>query len=190
MSAFVVFIVVTAITPGPNTILALSTGSRRGFRGSLPVLAGICAGFFCVMSICAFLSFSFSVLSPLFVSGMQYIGCIYILWLAWKVATARISEKNDTPGTGFASGFILQFVNVKIMIYGMTSYSVFILPYDDSLFMLFGGVCILSLVGSAGTVIWAFAGAMLQHVFQKHARLMNALMGMLLLGCALSLLHS
>lgn len=30
------------------------------------------------------------------------------------------------------TGFVLQFVNVKIMVYGMTAYSAFILPHHDS----------------------------------------------------------
>ena len=57
LSAFFVFTFITAITPGPNNILALTTGGRAGFMGSIPVLAGIYGGFFCVMAICGVLSF-------------------------------------------------------------------------------------------------------------------------------------
>ena len=41
LSAFFVFTFITAITPGPNNILALTTGGRAGFRGSIPVLADL-----------------------------------------------------------------------------------------------------------------------------------------------------
>lgn len=74
LSAFFVFTFITAITPGPNNILALTTGGRAGFRGSIPVLAGICGGFFCVMAICGVLSFSFSVLSASFLQIMPISG--------------------------------------------------------------------------------------------------------------------
>ena len=190
-SAFFVFTFITAITPGPNNILSLSTGSRKGFRGSLPVLAGICAGFFCVMFICGLLSFSFSARSPLFIRVMRYAGCLYILWLAWKIATAKPDADDAAEaGAGFMTGFVLQFVNVKIMIYGMTAYSAFILPYYDSFAALLAGMCFLALMGSAGTVVWAVAGAVLQRLFRQHARLMNILMALMLLACAWSLLDS
>ena len=35
LSAFFVFTFITAITPGPNNILALTTGGRAGFRACL-----------------------------------------------------------------------------------------------------------------------------------------------------------
>ena len=33
---FLTYAVVTAATPGPNNILSMSNGSRKGFRGALP----------------------------------------------------------------------------------------------------------------------------------------------------------
>lgn len=189
LSAFFVFTFITAITPGPNNILALTTGSRVGFRGSIPVLAGICGGFLCVMAICGALSFSFSVLSASFLQTMRYVGSAYLLWLAWKTAIPKAgSSSSREAGAGFMTGFVLQFVNVKIMVYGMTAYSAFILPYQDSAAALLAGMCFLTLMGSLGTIVWAVAGASLQGIFQRHARVMNGLLGAMLVGCAWSLL--
>jgi cysteine/O-acetylserine efflux protein len=112
LSAFLVFTFITAFTPGPNNILALSVGSRCGLKGSAPVLAGICSGFFCVMLLCGVLVFSLSSLSEQFIEIMKYVGCLYIVWLTWKIATARQKEEeNPNSATGFMTGFILQFVN-------------------------------------------------------------------------------
>ena len=123
LSAFFVFTFITAITPGPNNILALTTGGRAGFRGSIPVLAGICGGFFCVMAICGVLSFSFSVLSASFLQIMRYVGSAYLLWLAWKTAMPKAGGNSvGRADAGFMTGFVLQFVNVKIMVYGMTAF--------------------------------------------------------------------
>ena len=148
LSAFFVFTFITAITPGPNNILALTTGGRAGFRGSIPVLAGICGGFFCVMAICGVLSFSFSVLSASFLQIMRYIGSAYLLWLAWKTAMPKAGGNSDgRADAGFMTGFVLQFVNVKIMVYGMTAYSAFILPHHDSVAALLAGMCFLTMMG-------------------------------------------
>ena len=34
--SFLTYAVVTAVTPGPNNIMSMSNGSRKGFRGALP----------------------------------------------------------------------------------------------------------------------------------------------------------
>lgn len=187
--AFLVFTFVTAITPGPNNILALTTGSRAGVKGCIPVLAGICGGFLCVMAICGGLSYSFSSLSESYLKIMRYLGCAYLLWLAWKTAMPKEGGSNRHMVSGFVSGFVLQFVNVKIMIYGMTAYSVFILPYYNSILGLLAGMCFLTLMGSFGTVVWAVAGASLQGLMQRHARPVNLVLGASLVACAWSILE-
>ena len=98
------------------------------------------------------------------------------------------TKKAESTDAGFMTGFVLQFVNVKIMVYGMTAYSAFILPHHDSVAALLAGMCFLTMMGSLGTIVWAVAGASLQSVFQRHARVTNGLLGAMLVGCAWSLL--
>lgn len=43
--SFLTYAVVTAVTPGPNNIMSMSNGSRKGFRGALPFNLGIWVGF-------------------------------------------------------------------------------------------------------------------------------------------------
>ena len=189
LSAFLAFTFITAFTPGPNNILALSCGSRNGFRNSAPVISGICAGFFCVMVLCGVAALSLSTISEQFIAIMKYVGCLYIVWLAWKVARARTGADGDA-GTevGFTGGFVLQFVNIKIIIYGIAAFSGFVLPYYDSFPAVFAFMLILSAIGSAGIVVWALAGSALQGFFRRYERTANAVMGIMLLGCAASLL--
>lgn len=189
LSAFLTFTFITAFTPGPNTILSLSSGLRYGFRGSLSVLAGIWTGFLCVMLLCGILVFSLSSVSPVFMEIMKYVGCLYIVWLAWKTATAKSGDNgNAGAGSGFMAGFILQFVNVKIMIYGVTAYSGFIFPWHHSAAALLGGMAVLTLIGSMGTAAWALAGSALQKLFRRHAGLLNTIMALLLLACLIPML--
>lgn len=189
LSAFLLFAFIAAFTPGPNTILALSMGTRHGFRGCFRLLAGICCSFFCVMFLCGILTFSLSTLSASFIRIMRYVGCLYIVWLAWKLFSTREEQENaSSTDTGFMAAFLLQFLNIKVVIYGMTAYSAFLFPWYDAAATLPAGALVLTLIGSAGTVAWAYAGSVLRHLFLRHARLANTLMAVLLLGCALSLL--
>lgn len=189
ISAFLAFTFITAFTPGPNTILALSAGSRYGFRGSASVVAGICAGFFCVMIICGITACSLSALSDKLITVMKYVGAVYIIWLAWKIAVASTSDNETTAvKTNFLNAFILQFINIKIMIYGLAAFSGFILPYYESYLAVIAFIFVLTMIGIAGVLAWALAGSALQHFFARYARMANGIMGIMLLGCAVSLL--
>lgn len=64
LSAFWTYTLITAMTPGPNNILALSSATSHGFRQSTRVLAGMSLGFLIVMLLCAGISFSLAVIDP------------------------------------------------------------------------------------------------------------------------------
>lgn len=92
LSAFWTYTLITAMTPGPNNILALSSATTHGFRQSTRVLAGMSLGFLIVMLLCAGISFSLAVIDPAAVHLLSWAGAAYIVWLAWKIATSPTKE--------------------------------------------------------------------------------------------------
>ncbi|MDL2298991.1 hypothetical protein LJC40_07635 [Synergistaceae bacterium OttesenSCG-928-D05] len=46
LAAFLTYMFLTTFTPGPNTLLAMSTGSRHGFKKTIPLQCGLTVGFF------------------------------------------------------------------------------------------------------------------------------------------------
>ena len=52
---------------------------------------------------------------------MKYIGAAYILWLAIHIVFSKPSTENAEQSASFLKGFMLQFVNVKIYIFGVTA---------------------------------------------------------------------
>lgn len=188
LSAFFIFCLISTFTPGPNNILALSSGSRHGLRGSIGILGGMSFGFFCVMAACGLLILSLSTLSDRFFIFLRYAGCAYIAWLAWHVATAGPAKPDKQPlKTSFLTGFFLQFLNIKIIIYGITAFSTFVLPFHASWASIIFFAALLSLIACASQVTWASVGALLQRFLSAHWRLANFVMGILLLGCAISM---
>lgn len=116
LSAFWTYTLITAMTPGPNNILALSSATSHGFRQSTRVLAGMSLGFLIVMLLCAGISFSLAVIDPAAVHLLSWAGAAYIVWLAWKIATSPTKEDGlQTKPISFWASFALQFVNVKII---------------------------------------------------------------------------
>ena len=133
LSAFWTYTLITAMTPGPNNILALSSATTHGFRQSTRVLAGMSLGFLIVMLLCAGISFSLAVIDPAAVHLLSWAGAAYIVWLAWKIATSPTKEDGlQAKPISFWASFALQFVNVKIILYGITALSTFVLPQTQA----------------------------------------------------------
>lgn len=73
ISAFLTYTLITALTPGPNNILALSSVTAHGFRRSMRVLAGMSLGFVIIMLICAGLTFTLVTLDEGITSLLRWV---------------------------------------------------------------------------------------------------------------------
>ncbi|MGO2335788.1 cysteine/O-acetylserine transporter [Providencia sp.] len=188
ISSFLTYTLITAFTPGPNNILAMSSVTQYGFRRSISVLSGMSLGFFVIMVLCAVFTLSLVTVLPIFMGWLKWIGAAYILWLAWKIAKSQTStSKAEVKPISFWMSFWLQFVNVKIILYGITAISTFALPYSNNILVIFGMSIILSVIGIAGNLAWALAGHYLQIVFSKHGKVINYILSVLLVYCAIKI---
>lgn len=190
---FLTYAVLTTITPGPNTVMSMSNGSRRGFLKGLPLNLGMWCGFTIVMVACAVLTSILSAWIPKIKTPMLWIGAAYLLWLAWKCIrrSSEIQEKETGDGSLFLTGFAMQFINPKIMLYGIMSYEAYILPvYEGQYGMLLMFSVVLSTIGFINGLLWSACGDVFRILFSKHAKMINTLMAVLLVYCAVKLLLS
>jgi cysteine/O-acetylserine efflux protein len=186
--AYLSYVLLTSFTPGPNNIMAMSNASRVGFRRSLRFNAGVFAGFFCVTALaCAFSLTLYRVL-PGIKPVMTVIGAAYILWLAWKTATAKPhADDTDAVAGTFVSGLLLQFVNPKALLYGLTVASTFLVPYYKSPAVL-GAFCLfMAGVSFVSTSSWALFGSVFERFLSGNSRVVGLVMAALLVYCAVSL---
>ena len=186
--AFFTYIFITAFTPGPNNISSMSNASRYGLRKSYPYNLGIFCGFSIVMILCTLFSATLLNLIPRIKPMLLIIGGGYILWLAWKTwrSSSEINMR-DGKDCSFLSGFLLQFINPKIYIYGITSMSTYILPSYSAPLILTGFAVLLAFVGFSSTICWAIFGSVFARLFKNHAKLINGILALLLIYCAISL---
>ena len=63
---------------------------------------------------------------------LKYIGAAYILWLAIHIAFSKPSTENAEQSASFLKGFMLQFVNVKIYMFGVTALTGYVVGYMSS----------------------------------------------------------
>lgn len=188
-TVFLTYAVLTTITPGPNTIASMSNGSRKGFFKGLPLNLGMWCGFSIVMILCAALTSLLSRWIPMIKKPMLIVGAAYMLWLAWKTLR-RSAEIRESESRGdFLTGFAMQFVNPKVMLYGLMSYEAYILPvFEGRYAVLLAFAFVLSTIGFVNGLLWSAGGSAFRWLFSKHAKPVNTVMALLLVWCAIKLL--
>lgn len=169
--------------------MSVSNAGKYGFKKAFPFNLGVLFGFLIVMAACAAFSALLYDFLPSARPYMLAVGAAYILWLAWTVWRDKPSgEKGGISRTNtVASGMVLQFVNVKVILYGLTALSSFVLPHYRSFAAVAGFAALLAIVGFVGTCCWALFGAAFERFFSSRRRLLNALMALLLVYCAVTM---
>ena len=129
LAPFLTFVLVACFTPGPNNISSASMGVLYGYKKTLPYLLGIFSGLTLLMFLCGLIAGSLFSLVPGLEKWLRYIGALYILWLAYHILHASYNfQSEEKPSLGTFKGIILQLVNPKAVVYGMTIYSTFLAP--------------------------------------------------------------
>ena len=186
--AFSTYAFITAATPGPNNIMSMSNGGRLGFRGALPFNFGICAGFSAVMLLCTAFCATLTNLIPAVKTPMLIAGAAYMLHLAWSTFRSSGVIEDRHSSSGFYAGMLLQFINPKIYIYGIMSMQAYILPFyagEPLTLALFA--LLLAFIGFAFTLCWSAFGSAFRLIFSRHTKIVNTIMALLLVYCAVSL---
>ncbi len=112
---------------------------------------------------------------------MKYIGVAYILFLAIHIAISKPPSENDDKSASFTKGFLLQFVNVKIYLFGITALTGYITDYSTSLWVL---LLFEMIIATMGTL------AFIQEFYKSHYRVINIILALFLLECIYSILKS
>jgi len=179
---------ITVWSPGPNNILLLSTASRYGVRKNMPFMAGIWTGAMLVMTLCGLLGQTLITIIPGIQPVMKLVGAAYLLYLAWNTyrrlpPSAATEQKLPT----YFMGFCLQLVNAKMIIHCITMFSSFILPFVHTTPMILLFAVYFMVMGAIGNLMWAFAGNALNKFYNEHYKLMNLIMALLLVWCAMKI---
>ena len=189
---FLAYVLVTTFTPGPNNILSMSNAMRFGFKRTLGFIAGITTGFCLVMLACALLNVVLASRLPEVQLWLNVFGTGYMVYLAVHVLRSGPVE-DDADGrslNSFAAGFALQFLNVKVILYGVTVFSLFITPVFHNPLSVSLFAPLLAVVGMLATSCWALGGDVFRHALSRHYRLFNVAMASLLVYTAIASLLS
>lgn len=182
----VAFAVAMAFTPGPNNIMVTASGVNFGFTRTIPHILGITIGFVVLLIGCAAgLGAIFAAYPPLQIV-LKIAGAIYLLWLAWKIATAAPSSGDDErvaqPIT-FLQAALFQWVNPKAVVIALSAIAIYVRPAH-----WLTDFTVLQIVFAIATILavatWTGFGVALRRLLSdpKQARIFNIAMALLLVA--------
>ena len=189
LSNFLIYCVINALTPGPGNILALNIVTNYGYKKGKTLFFGIFAGYYVVQILCAIFVYGVNSLLPNVMEVMKYIGAAYILWLAIHIAFSKPSTENAEQSASFLKGFMLQFVNVKIYMFGVTALTGYVVGYMSSFPALLFFELVIATIGTIATCTWIGLGVLIQKFYLRHFRVINIILALTLLECIWGMLR-
>lgn len=90
--AFAAFALAMAATPGPINVALLGAGSRAGVDGGSPMLVGAVLARAVIWGAAGGLSRRIAAADPTVFAVLKAMGIAFLLWFAWRVATAPPPE--------------------------------------------------------------------------------------------------
>jgi len=166
---FITYAIVTTFTPGPNNASSSQAGMQQGFSKTLPYLTGISIGFFAILAACGlmldFILNIYGTISPY----LRWIGALYMLWLALMpfLKSKQPSFNRQPGGYTLFNGMVLQLVNVKVILYGITLYSSFSLLIGTSATSVLASAFFLTVVGFFSIALWTLIGSTFSAYFKN-----------------------
>mmetsp|Transcript_2923 Transcript_2923/g.5118 ORF Transcript_2923/g.5118 Transcript_2923/m.5118 type:complete len:198 (+) Transcript_2923:54-647(+) len=171
LSALVAFAFVSSITPGPNNLMLMASGANFGFRRTIPHMLGIGIGFtFMVMLVGAGLVQVFDTY-PVSYTVLKVGSVLYLLYLAWKIATAAPIKDGQGKGQPMtflqAAGF--QWVNPKAWAMALTAVTVY--APGTTLWAIGLVALIFGAINLPSVSTWTLLGQQMARILTNPARL-------------------
>ena len=182
--AFATFCLVSSATPGPNNLMLMASGANFGVRRTVPHWLGIGIGFtFMIVLVGLGLSSLFEDY-PVIYDLLKITSIVFLVYLAWKIATASPLQEMQTEGTPitFLQAAAFQWVNPKAWAMALTAVTVY--SPSQSTSAIITTALIFGSINLPSCSIWIFVGQQIRRWLTNPARMraFNITMAILLLS--------
>lgn len=175
-------------TPGPNNAMLASSGASFGFRRSVPHMLGVSLGFPLLILITALGAAEFLRRTPWLEQALHWVATAYMLWLAWKIATARpVSTRQAASGRPltFVQAALFQWINPKGWVAAFGAVIAYATGTGAGLLTQAGLIALLfMLVAFPVTALWTAVGVGVAQFLRepRAVRVFNVVMALLLVA--------
>jgi threonine/homoserine/homoserine lactone efflux protein len=168
------FALASSATPGPNNLMAMTSGANFGFVRTIPQVLGVSLGFVAMLLVVGAGLAGIFIRFPVARIILEVVSVGYLLFLAWRIASAKavIKERGETTGRPltFLQAALFQWVNPKAWTMAITAATVYApgLHAPLALFIVAGvfGVINLPSIGA-----WTVLGAQMHRFLTNPVRL-------------------
>jgi len=185
---FVIYIFTVSVTPGPNTVLSMANAASVGLKRGIRLNLGMLFGLLMVMALSHVASKALYEAIPKAETPLKVITAAYLLYLALRFLTQKErSFDANANGLGFKEGALLQGVNAKVWLLGLSANSAYIVPGDYgeplslALSLSIAAMCFLT------GLLWAIGGTAARNLYKRHEKAFNVIFALLLFFCAIRL---
>ncbi|WP_408590686.1 LysE family translocator [Novosphingobium sp.] len=186
--ALTAFAFVSSVTPGPNNLMLMASGTNFGFGRTIPHMLGVSIGFtLMIVLVGAGLRQLFAAF-PVFYTGLKWGSVAYLAYLAVKVATAAPPTVRAAAGTTarpltFTQAALFQWVNPKAWTMALTACSAYV-GQDNPLRNLLIVAGVFGAINLPTVSAWAYLGVQMRRFLddQLRLRIFNVTAALLLLG--------
>ncbi len=184
--AIISFAISTCVTPGPNNAMIMTSGLNYGIRRSLPHYTGICLGFpAMVIAVGLGMAQLFDQV-PILQVILKVAGAGYLSYLAWKIATAPVSQLNKIQGKpfSFVQAAAFQWVNPKAWVLAIGATVTYTVISNSYVLQVLTIALIFLVFGSPCIMLWLLFGTSLKTILKNpsNVRIFNVSMALLLMG--------
>ncbi|GEP63716.1 amino acid transporter LysE [Clostridium beijerinckii] len=185
ITSFLIYCIIVTVTSGPTNIVILSTVNNWGTKKAMEYTYGATIAFSLLLIISAVLNTALMAVLPKILCIMQIIGSLYILYLAYQICKMDTSKSTAKETATFLSGFLMQFVNPKVVLFTMTVIPSFVMPYYTKLSALMIFVAYITIIGFGAFITWVLFGTIFKTFLQKHQKIVNIIMALFLVYSAI-----
>ena len=175
---------VAAYTPGPNNVVASYSGFNFGVKKTIPHILGVALGFTSLVLLLTIGLINVFKLFPIIQIIIRYLGTIFLIYLAYKIASSTSSDeiKKENP-VKFIETFLFQYLNPKGVMVAIIVVSTYVELGENYLNHATQVVALAFLFSSTSITLWTFIGKFLRKFAtnDKFINYFNYAMSLLLL---------
>lgn len=177
-------ILIVGYTPGPANIYSLAMAVRYGRARAGRMWLGLLTGASIAVLAMAMFTHLLGEALGSYVVYLKYLGSAYLIYLAYGMWRDRAQTADDRRECTFLNGLIVQLTNAKILIFELSVFGSFVLPYSGRFVDLLPVAALLLVAGPGANFVWLLLGSSLSHIFEKHHHIVSIASAIALLLCA------
>ena len=190
IAALAAFAFVSSITPGPNNLMLMASGTNFGFSRTVPHLLGVSIGFTIMICLVGAGLMQLFDSYPVSYSVLKVCSVAYLLFLAWKIATAAPLKSPDSAsakGTGspmtFFQAVLFQWVNPKAWAMALTAISAYA-PSSQPILGILAVAMVCGSINLPSITTWVVLGTQLRRFLGDPVKLraFNIFAALMLVG--------